>query len=357
MRIVFAGGGTLGPVTPLLAVARVLRQRLPAAQIVWIGTPNGPERALVEADGYRFYSIPVAKFPRYPSVYWFLFPFAAWGAWSRAKRLVKEIRPTVVVSAGGFTAVPVCRAAKRRGVPCITHQLDVRPGMSNALVAKVCKLVTTSFSYAIPPFGHVPTEQIPTPCRFSGVRPSSKHEALHAFGFLTERPTVLIMGGGTGAEALNQMVARTRSAWMQHWNVLHLAGLGKGEELHENGQYARLPFAKEKMLEAYAAADVVVSRAGMGTLSELAALKKAAIVVPIPGSHQEENARWLEDRKAIRVVPQTDPAFDQRVEQELETLFASAGERSSLGDRLSHVLPTDDGKALAERVLRVLGGS
>jgi UDP-N-acetylglucosamine--N-acetylmuramyl-(pentapeptide) pyrophosphoryl-undecaprenol N-acetylglucosamine transferase len=355
MRVIFAGGGTLGPVTPLLAVARALRRLNPAVQIVWIGTPGGPERALVEAEGYRFLTIAVAKFPRYPSIYWLTFPWAAWGAWARAKRLVRELRPTIVVSAGGFTAVPVCRAAKRKGIPCLTHQLDVRPGLANRIIAKSGAIVTTSFTYTEPPFGRVKTECLPTPTRFSGKRLPSKHDALRSFGLLEDRPTVLVMGGGTGAATLNAFVDRVREPWTEKWNIIHLTGQGKEGSRYEkrDQHYAVMDFAGDKMLDAYAAADVVVCRAGMGTLSELAALKKAAVLVPISDSHQEDNTRWLEDRKAVRVVAQTDARFDQRIEHELTELFASEGERHALGERLFDVLPTDDGTALAEKVLDI----
>ena len=353
MRVVFAGGGTLGPVTPLLAVARALRRLNPAVQIAWIGTPGGPERTLVEAEGYRFLTIAVAKFPRYPSIYWLTFPWAAWGAWARAKRLVKELRPTIIVSAGGFTAVPVCRAAKRRGIPCITHQLDVRPGLANKIIARTAALVTTSFPYVEPPFEGAKTECLPTPTRFFHARLPSRHDVLRSFGLLEDRPTVLVMGGGTGAASLNELVDRVHESWKGRWNIVHLTGRGKEGSRYEkrDPRYAVMDFAGEKMLDAYAVADVVICRAGMGTLSELAALKKAAIVVPIPESHQEENAKFLEERKAIRVVAQTDPAFDQRVEKEVSDLLASEETRHALGECLSEALQTDDGTALAEKVL------
>ena len=130
----FAGGGTLGPVTPLLSVAARLRGLQPDGRFVWAGTDNGPERELIEAAGIHFLTVPVAKLPRYASMQLFTSPVSFLRARFVASRIIAQYHPDAVISAGGFTAVPVVSVAAGH-VPCIAHQLDFQTGLSNRLVA------------------------------------------------------------------------------------------------------------------------------------------------------------------------------------------------------------------------------
>lgn len=351
MNIVFVGGGTLGPVTPLLAAARRLKRLKPEVKLFWIGTPSGPERPLVEAQGIPFRSLPVVKWPRYPSLRWFTFPFD----WARvralAKRAVAEINPDAVVTAGGFTAVPVFFEAAKRGIPCFAHQLDREPGMANRRIAKLCGSMTTSFEYERPPFGEwVHDERIATPSRFASAEAMSRDEGCKTFGLDPHRPVVLIFGGGTGAQALNDMMSETRDAWLKMAQVIHVTGIGKSTKGTASAGYAVKSFLDKDMLAAYAAADVVICRAGMGAFAEIAALKKAAILVPMPHSHQEANARAFEDRGAAVVVRQDTQAFSENLLSAARHLLENAAERQAIGERAHAFLPTDDGTEFAKRI-------
>lgn len=351
MTILFCGGGTMGPVTPLIAVLRRMREMRPDLRFAWAGTPDGPERAVVEAEGVPFYPIPVAKLARYPNVRWITWPLDYLKASREARRVVSAVRPSLVVSAGGFTSVPVIARAARRGTRCAIHQLDVEPGLSNKAVARRCASVTTSFPYGNAPFPGVKTERVATPCRFAGVRVPTKIEAAKALGLDPDHPAILIVGGGTGAAAINEAVWSVLDDNLDLAHIIHLTGKGKSKRMHERQGYVMKDFLDEReMLNAYAAADVVVSRAGMGGLSDLACLKKAAIIVPIPGSHQERNA----ERMPYPIVPQGE-SFGERLLKETKRLLADADLRASLGERAHAALPTDDGTELATAWLALLG--
>ncbi len=352
MIILFAGGGSLGPVTPLMATAGALRHRLFDVTFAWAGTPNGPECVFAEAEGMDFYPVPAAKWPRYPDVRWLTFPRDAWRAARTAERIVDRVRPDVVVSAGGFTAVPIIRAASAKGIPCLIHQLDKAPTLSNRLVAKRCASVTTSFSYDRPPFGSVRTERIPTPTRFRPGDAPSREEAVRTFGLDPARPVTLVTGGGQGATALNTAVYDGMDKWRKKTQLIHVCGRGKMERLEPREDYlVRELLDAESMRLAYAASDVVVTRAGMGALSEIASLSKAAVVVPIPKSHQVENIRAFSSAKAALYVAQDQPDFAEILFQQATDLLADTDRRTALGNAAHAFLSTDDGTALADRVI------
>ncbi len=357
MKFLLVGGGSLGPVTPLIAFASALKRLHPEATFAWAGTPDGPERSVVEHAGFSFSPIPVAKLPRYPSVRLLSFPFDWWRAKRAARACLGTERPDAVITAGGFTAVPVVSAAAAKGIPCFTHQLDLVPGLANKRIAKRCRFVTTTFEYEKPPFGTwVSDEPIPTPMRFADAALPSRDEAVRAFGLDPTRPVIVVVGGGTGAHRLNTHLWRTLDAWLAFTQVIHVTGIGKGSEGVSRSGYVQKPLLEaEAMLQAYAAADLMVGRAGIGFLTECAGLKKACILVPIPSNQQEYNARAVEERGAAVVLDQNVSSFDGDLPETARLLLGDAEERGQMGERLHKALPTDDGSVWATKVLRELG--
>jgi len=345
MKILFAGGGTLGPVTPLIAVLRRMKERDPKLKAIWVGTPHGPEKEVVAAEKVPFFAMPVAKLPRYPSLEALMFPWRYFKAHQVAKELIEKEKPDLIVSVGGYMCVPLIREAASRGIPCAIHQLDAEPGIANRMVAKKCQMVTTSFAYPKPPFSGVDSEQLPTPCRFADIRPA-RHTS--------DRLKIFVLGGGTGATGLNQLVLSALPELISLADIVHLTGKGKAQEAPQAAGYRQAEFFNEQqMLEAYQNADIVISRAGLGTLSELAALQKATILVPLPGSQQERNAEAIQDD--VFRVDQEGPQAKQKLLQAIKSLEDNEL-RKDLGKRLHQSLPTDDGGELAERWLTLVKG-
>lgn len=344
MTILFVGGGTLGPVTPLLAVARRMKQMRPGISFAWAGTLEGPERDLIAREHIPFFAVPSAKLPRYPTFAWLTWPRDYLRAKRAARGVLHETNPSLVVGMGGYTQVPVMRAAKKQGIPCAIHQLDDEPGLSNKLVASFCVSVSSSFAYIGTLFGKK-TRRIATPTRFSGVTIPDAEAAASRFFLEPEKPIIFVLGGGTGAQAINEAIGRVRSRLSQDVQMIHATGKGKlGSIAQDRRNVIREFFDEQDMLYAYAAADLIICRAGMGTLTDLAALQKAAIVVPIPNSHQEANARALGD--SIIFVRQ-DERLDERLGQVVTKLIADRERLRHMGEKLHQLLPTDDGTMLA----------
>lgn len=349
--ILCTGGGTLGPVTPLIAAMRIVHAMRPDITFAWAGTVDGPEKELISREGIPFYAIPTAKIPRYPSIKWLTFPFVYFLALREAARVLNVVQPSLVIGAGGFTQVPLMKEAKKRSVPCMIHQLDKLPTVSNLHVSKLCTKITTTFAYEKSPFSGVSTERIPTPCRFASAILPEKTKALEYFGFAQENRVILIIGGGTGAQAINRAIDMVKEEVLELACVIHVTGKGKREKRYSTSRYAVYEqFNEQEMLLAYAASDIVVSRAGMGALTELAAVAKPSILVPIPQSHQEANVHAVQD--AVISLSQLD--IVSSLPNILRHVLIDAKRLRSLGMSLHAALPTDDGTVLAERILSCL---
>ena len=329
-HVLMTGGGTLGPVTPLLAVAAEWRKRDPEVKISWIGTRTGPEKVLIESAKIDFYPLMAPKFDR--TRLWKLpvVPFMMLWSCTQAFRLLGSLQPDLVMSAGAYVSVPVVWMARLRGIPIWVHQLDVVPGLANKLMAKVATKISVTWAESLASFPAHKTEVVGAMAR-KFVKVGEQQMARERYGFAADRPTVMVTGGGTGAAKINEMMSIIAPELLKKANVLHLTGKGKmlGSLTDMGSNYVAVEFLNEGMADAYAVADVVIARAGMGTIAELAALGKPAILIPLPNADQAANARALVDRKAAEVVKYLTP---QTLMQAIERLLDDKPRR----DELSH---------------------
>jgi UDP-N-acetylglucosamine--N-acetylmuramyl-(pentapeptide) pyrophosphoryl-undecaprenol N-acetylglucosamine transferase len=347
--VLFTGGGTLGPVTPLLSAARLLRERNPEVKIVWIGTSQGPEKELVERDGYEFRSLSAPKLDR--TKLWtlpFILPQFIVSS-VKAYSMLQDIEPSTVVSAGAYVSVPVAFMAKVLGIPVIIEQLDVTPGIANKLMARVAKKIFVTWPENLSVFPKGKTEVAGGSVRKSMLL-GEAHLARERFGLRRTLPTVLIIGGGTGAASMNEMFLTIGPELVKFANVIHLTGKGKMlPTLEKIGEgYKAIEFLGESLADAYALADVVVARAGMGTIMEVSALKKPTILVPIIGSHQEANAKAVESRGgALSLFGDATP---QNLLQTIKKLTQDDLKRADLSEAVGKLFPFNLDEALVSAV-------
>lgn len=339
MRIFLTGGGTAGSVTPLLAVAEKLQRH----DIWFIGTRSGVERTLVPT-GLRYVAIPAGKLRRYWDWHNLIDPFIIAAAFFYSLWLIARYAPSVVVSVGSFVSVPIVWAAWWCNIPVVIHQQDLQVGLATRLMRLAASTITKAFP-EIPLPG---AATIGNPVR--KLLPTTQQLILDS-----SVPTVLIFGGGTGAEAINQLVDIELCAQA---NVIHLTGLGKSGinpnvvQAASHGQrYHQFELLTETMAEALQQADVVVCRAGLGTLSELAVLGKPTIVIPIPQSHQEQNAEYFVERQAIIKVGQNS-LTPQRLTQLIVDLLHNSAQQAGLAQAFQRCNPADAAKRLAQLIER-----
>lgn len=349
IRMVFAGGGTVGPVTPLLAVLDACAKQFVGVEAHWVGTHTGPERELIAKRGLPFTALRAAKIDRFVSLRNVVAPFVFVASCVQAWRVLRSVKPQVVVAAGAFVAVPVVIMARLMRIPTLIHQLDVRPGLANKLMAPFADAITVTFERSLADFPAHKTSWTGAPVREEILHPKTNSLPLKA-----GKPVILVFGGGTGAQAINELVASSVEELTAAAQVVHITGKGR-DGVSAGGQnvaredYHRYEFLVAEMGEALHKADLVVTRAGLGTMLELAALHKAAVVIPMPASHQEDNAHLLTDAVAAVVLDQN-RISPQEFASIIKKLLASPESRQDLGKQIATLYRGDAAKLIVEKI-------
>jgi len=349
MRVLVSGGGTGGHIYPALAVATRLRQEY-EADILYLGSDDGLETELAPAAGFALAQVKAGKLRRYVS--WKTLTGVARVPMGmvQAVGVVRRFRPQVAFTTGGYVAVPAGLAARLNGVPLLMHQQDVQPNLSNKLLAPLATRISVAFADSMSYFPEGKTLPLGNPVRQTilDVSRTSPQEARKALGFATEWPLLLVTGGSQGARHLNVTVCRALPELLAHCQVLQISGKGLFEETRElcesmlasvdeesRGRYRLEPYMDADMPMALQAADLVLCRSGAATLSELAALGKASILVPLPpaigNSPQEANAAMFGQKKAAQVIRDADLSSRDLVER-VSALFSSSGQLQAMAD-------------------------
>lgn len=353
--IVMCGGGTLGPVTPLLAVAAEIRRANPNARIEWVGTQAGPEKRLVEAAGLPFYSVSSGKFRRYLSFVNLADIFRIIFGFFQSYLLLGRVQAGVVVSAGGFVAVPVVWAAALRRIPVHLHQQDPIPGLANKLCLPFAASMSVALEASVKDFrlrGGVVPVWTGNPVR-AEILSGSRDEAVRLFGLESGVPVVLVLGGGTGAAGINDRVRGTLPRLLAEAQIIHAAGIGKASGAHV-ARYHEREILTDELPHALAAADLVVTRAGMGTLTELASLGKPCIVMPMPDSHQETNAALFDNSGAAMLLNERESDAEAFAASILG-LLKDVPRRTELAAAMSRMSRPDAAARVATQIVALSG--
>lgn len=288
--VLLAGGGTAGHVSPLLALADCLRRRNPDIVVTALGTQTGLESRLVPERGYPLLTVPKVPMPRRPSADLLRLPTNLRAAVAAAERAIDESGAQVVVGFGGYVSTPAYLAARRRRLPVVVHEQNARPGVANRLGARMTRHVATTFRSTR--LAHATAIGMPLRREIAQLdREATRPDALAHFGLEPHWPTLLVTGGSLGAQRLNTAF-ESRVAELSHAGVqvLHLTGAGKEfvASVEPGGApYVVAPYA-DRMDLAYAAADLVVARAGANTVCELTAVGLPAVYVPLPIGNGEQ---------------------------------------------------------------------
>jgi UDP-N-acetylglucosamine--N-acetylmuramyl-(pentapeptide) pyrophosphoryl-undecaprenol N-acetylglucosamine transferase len=352
MRVLLAGGGTAGHTSPLLATADALRRIHPDVEITCLGTPRGLENRVVPEAGYPLELIPPVPLPRKPNADFFKVPARLRGAVKETLAIVDRIRPDVVVGYGGYVSMPVYLAARRRKLPLVVHEQNAVPGLANKVGARVATRVAVSFPDT--PLPKAEYVGLPIRTMISGLdRAALRAEACAFFGLDPGRPTLLVTGGSQGARRLNQSVSGAAAALAAAGvQVLHVVG-PQGEAAPAAGAapYVVVNFV-DRMDLAYAAADLVVCRAGASSVTEAAAVGLPAVFVPLPigNGEQEHNARPVVDAGGGLLVMDADLTTEW-VAATVPALATDADRLATMGAAASALIPRDADEKLARIVI------
>ena len=361
LRIILSGGGTGGHIYPAVAVAEALQRRLgDEVELLFVGAEGKMEREKIPALGYRIVGLPIAGLQRRLDWHNLLVPFKVLRSVRRAKQTIRSFGADVVVGFGGYASAPVLGAAQRLGIPTLIQEQNSYAGVTNKILAKSARCICTAYEGMERFF---PAEKIVltgNPLRGGFSREgASREEALRYFGFTAQRPVVLVVGGSLGTRTLNEM--------MKRWLVEHQTPLqvtwqtGRYYEREMQAFLAAHPAEGvwqgafiERMDYAYAAADVVISRSGAGTVSELCLVAKPVVFVPSPNvaeDHQTKNAQALEREGAALVV--SDAKCQQEAMARVEELLSAPERLAAMRANLERLAKPCAAEQIVEEIIRL----
>lgn len=302
-KIVLTGGGTAGHVTPNIALLPFLNKE--GYDAYYIGSYNGIEKRLIEDFNIPYYGISTGKLRRYFDLKNLSDPFRVMKGYSQALAILKELKPDIVFSKGGFVSVPVIRAAAKLKIPCIIHESDITPGLANKLCIPAATRVCCNFPETVKYIPSGKSVLTGTPIR-TELTQGSKLAALELCGFSANKPVVMIIGGSQGASSVNVMIREALPKLLEDFQVVHICGKDKVDNLMLTiPGYKQFEYLKTELKDVFAMADIVVSRAGANAICELLALKKPNLLIPLQaGSRGDQilNAHSFEEQGFSMVV-------------------------------------------------------
>jgi len=364
LKVIVSGGGTGGHIFPAVSIANEIKDRLPETEILFVGALGKMEMERVPAAGYRIIGLPVMGFPRKPSLKMISFFWKLFQSMRKANKVIADFKPDIAIGVGGFASGPILKAAVRKGVPAILQEQNSYAGVTNKLLASKVKRICVAYPNMERYF---PAEKIVVtgnPIRKNLTESVvDKQEAYKHFRLRDDKPVILLVGGSLGARTLNESVMAN----------LNLIGESDAQVIWQTGSY----YFKEmlgrlgqncpanlmpmefvsRMDLAYAIADVVISRAGAGTISELCLLGKPSVLVPSPNvaeDHQTKNAMALVENQAALLIKDSDSK--EQLWIETFKLLADKQRLNSLSENILKLAKPNAAKEIVDVVLEVARG-
>jgi len=361
-RIIISGGGTGGHVFPAISIADALRKIDPSVEILFVGAEGRMEMEKVPAAGYKIIGLPVAGIDRKNILRNLSVLIKLIKSLRLAGKTLKEFNPDVVVGVGGYASGPVLRRAERMGIPVLIQEQNSSAGITNKLLAKKASVICVAYDGMEKDFpaGKIIKTGNPVRQNFDNLD-LLREEGLKFFSLKKELPVILILGGSLGAGSINrnlsenilvakdsecQWLWQTGKSYFENVNRLVIKSSAENITVH--------PFI-ERMDLAFAAADIIISRAGAGTISELCLVGKPVILVPSPNvaeDHQTRNATALAEREAAIIIPENKPGMI--LAAEAIKLVSDKTKKKTLSENISGMAERDADMRIAREVLKLV---
>ncbi len=344
-KIILTGGGTAGHVTPNLALIPSLQAK--GFEIQYIGSYQGIEKKLIENAGIPYHGISSGKLRRYFDLKNFSDPFRVLKGYGEALKIMKSYRPDVVFSKGGFVAVPVVLAAKHYKIPVIIHESDMTPGLANKICIPSARKVCCNFPETLK---YLPREKAVltgSPIRRELLE-GDRLSGLNYAGLSANRPVILVIGGSLGSVTVNTAVREILPKLLSGYQVIHICGKGNVDQsLAGTPGYVQYEYVDEPLKHLFAAADIIVSRAGANSICEILALRKPNILIPLSAAasrgDQILNAKSFEKQGFSTVLEEENLTNESLYQAVVATdrnraRFISAMEQSQLSNAVETIV-------------------
>ncbi|MFA6422165.1 MAG: UDP-N-acetylglucosamine--N-acetylmuramyl-(pentapeptide) pyrophosphoryl-undecaprenol N-acetylglucosamine transferase [Candidatus Buchananbacteria bacterium] len=350
MKILFAGGGTMGSVSPLVAIYQEIKKDNPQSEFLFLGTKTGPEARALESYKINFKAISSGKLRRYFDWKNIVDIVKIIAGFFQSLMQILQFKPKIVIIAGAFVGVPVAVAAWLLRVPIIIHQQDILPGLANKLMAPFATKITVAFDISLKDFASSKTVLTGNPVRREFYH-CDMNKSKEFFDLVGSMPLVLISGGGTGAIKINELVHKAAPELAKFCQIIHITGKGKKINF-ELTNYYQYEFLTSEMLEALCASDIVISRAGLSTLSELIIMAKPTILIPMPDTHQEFNAQYFQKSNAVVNLSQKSLTAEMLVSQ-IKEIIDNKNKMALLSGNISKMMARDGAKKITELAMEI----
>lgn len=364
IKIIISGGGTGGHVFPAISIADAIKDKRPDSKILFVGANGRIEMEKVPAAGYDIIGLPIIGFSRKLSFRNITFIFKLLKSLRKSKKIVKDFQPDVVVGVGGYASGPLIRVASKRNIPALIQEQNSYPGITNKLLSKHARKICVAYENMHRFFEKHKIIFTGNPVRKDLVNLKIQKEvALDYFELDADKKVILIIGGSLGARTLNQSIWTNFEKIAKRHDVQIIWQTGKyyynqAQKLHqENGANKNLKVMAfiSRMDLAYGIADVIVSRAGAGTISELCLIKKPVILVPSPNvteDHQTKNAMALTQKNAAILVK--DSQAKQQLIDEMYQLIDNENKCNELSKNIADMAIPDSASIIADEVLNLI---
>ncbi len=336
--MILSGGGTGGHIYPAIAIANEMKKRYPETEFLFVGAKDKMEMEKVPQAGYKIKGLWISGLQRELTFKNLMFPIKLIYSLVRARKIVNQFRPDIAIGTGGFASGPLLKVAAQKGVPYVLQEQNSYAGITNKLLAKKADKICVAYDGMEHYFPQDKIIKTGNPVRADLIDQNlTKANGTEAFGLTAEKPVVLILGGSLGARRINQLIA-SELRFFEQMQLQLLWQCGKlyhqDYEKYNSVEVKVVPFINE-MDKAFAAADIIISRAGASSVSELCIVSKPVLFIPSPNvaeDHQTKNAMALVNQEAALMLKESD--LEAKFEQVFKALVGSKTQMQALSNNI-----------------------
>lgn len=357
-KFILSGGGTGGHIYPAIAIANELKSRFPDAEILFVGANNKMEMQKVPQAGYKIKGLWIAGLQRRLTFDNALFPIKLISSLLKSRTIIKEFKPDVVIGTGGFASGPLLQVAGIAGVPTVIQEQNSYPGITNKLLSKKASKICVAYENLERFFPKEKVVLTGNPVRQDLIDIDSKRiEAIKYFNLDSNKKTLLVLGGSLGARRVNQLIEKElENILSQNVQVIWQCGKLYLEDYKKyNGANVQVVAFIERMDLAYAAADVIISRAGASSVSELSIVGKPVIFIPSPNvaeDHQTKNAQAIVDKKGALMLKESE--LDSQFGLVFEALLKDKGKQNQLSENIKQLAMPEATKQIVDEIIKLI---
>lgn len=358
-RIILSGGGTGGHIYPAIAIANELKSRYPNAEFLFVGAKDKMEMEKVPQAGYKIEGLWISGIQRKLTLKNLTFPFKVMMSLLRSSKILKTFKPDVVIGTGGFASGPLLQVAASKKIPCLIQEQNSYPGITNKLLSKKVNKICVAYDGLERFFPKEKIVKTGNPIRQDLLEIDNKTiKAKDTFGLKHGKHTLLVLGGSLGARRINELIEKELEFFQTH-NVQVIWQCGKlyyqEYKVYNNEEDVQVHPFLNNMDFAYAASDIIISRAGAGSVSELCVVGKPVVFIPSPNvaeDHQTKNALAIVEKEAALMIKESDLDID--FENTFAPLVSSMERRKKLGTNIKKLALVNATKDIADEVEKLL---